>query len=442
MMRFFLGGSEMTMHTNTVNRTSSIKSKKSAYTKMHASQLSCHDLLEYLPCAIVIFYMHRVIYANQAATLLLRAETANQLYNKEISDFVFPDRLPEANRRIAAIESGSYRNPWRQEKIILLDGESIVVNLSSIPYTIDHKKSVMVFIDTTSLRYEHISELQNKVQALEKKEKRSTTLIDQLIGILHELRTPLNVIFSSLQLLEIIGKECNSQDNRTRTQKYLSYIRQNCLRLLRLIDNFISFSKINSEFSQLDLQQIDIIALVESIALSVTEYANQNSISINFTSSVSENVISFDPDKMERIILNLLSNAIKYNIRDGRVDINVASTSKEVIISIKDSGIGMHESLLQSIFTRFTQLHDSRKKDAVGSGIGLFLVKSLVEMHEGNITVNSKIGQGSEFVIAIPNNLHSKATPFPANLSSVNIDKKVDKINVAFSDVYNIKNRN
>lgn len=220
----------------------------------------------------------------------------------------------------------------------------------------------------------------------------------------HELRTPLNVILSTLQLFEQYIKGDIIQ-NKQKITKHTLAMKQNCFRLLRLINNLLDITRIDSGFFELRLQHIDIIKYIRDLMQSVHEYASNNGLSLEFTAELEEKFINCDIEKIERIMLNLLSNAIKFTSKGGSISVNVSTTLNNVIISVKDTGIGIPEDKQTVIFERFRQVERSFTRNYEGSGIGLSLVKSLIEMHKGKISIKSEIGVGSEFIVELPSNL-------------------------------------
>lgn len=254
-------------------------------------------------------------------------------------------------------------------------------------------------------------------------------------NITHELKTPLNLIFSSLQLLELKNKQ--NSNNQCSDDKYIKIIRQNSLRLLRLVNNLIDSTKIDSEYLDLVYENGDIVYFVEQVFNSIEEYSTSKDINLIFDTDTEEKVIAFDMDKMERIVLNLLSNAIKFNKENGYIYLNIKDKDEYTEISIKDTGIGIPEDKLDNVFDRFTQVNNRMTKISEGSGIGLSLTKSLVEMHGGTIEVISNLGEGTEFIIKIPNMLVDERVDerIKKNLNA-EYNSFVKKFEIEFSDIY------
>lgn len=211
-------------------------------------------------------------------------------------------------------------------------------------------------------------------------------------------------------------------------------MKQNCLRLTRLINNLIDTTRIDAGYLELQLQRVNIVEYLKKIALAVEEYAKNKGITLEFNSSISEKVITCDPDKLETIVLNLLSNAIKFTKNGGKIFINLEAKESIIQISVKDTGIGIPKSKLKIIFERFRQVEQSLVRNHEGSGIGLSLVKSLVELHNGKIYVLSEEDAGSEFVIELPiENVSIDSSDCTYNIVN---SGGVDKIDVEFSDNY------
>lgn len=255
---------------------------------------------------------------------------------------------------------------------------------------------------------------------------------DFFANISHELRTPLNIIYSAEQMLEINleNKDCDTE----RMKKYSKLIKQNCFRLIRLIGNIIDITKIDNISFDIKLKNCDIINLVENVTISVADFIENKGISVIFDTEVEEKVIACDPEKIERIILNLLSNAVKFTDSSGIILVNVYLKEGYICISVKDNGIGIEPEMRELIFERFVQEDKTISRNKQGSGIGLSLVKSLVEMHEGTIELLSKVGIGSEFIISLPDRVLKEQNQ-EIDISN-SMDQRIERIGIEFSDIY------
>ena len=253
----------------------------------------------------------------------------------------------------------------------------------------------------------------------------------------HEIKTPINIIYSCFQLLDI-NKEKGETELWNSYNKYYGTIKQNCYRLLRLVNNLVDITKIDSGFMKLNFINYEIVSLVEDITLSIVPYVESKNITVLFDTYVEELVIKCDPESLERVILNLLSNAVKFSNENGNITVLLDANKDFVIIKVKDDGIGIAPEVSDYVFERFAQEDKSFNKKKEGSGIGLSLVKSLVELHGGVVYLEKSVEQGCEFVIKLPNKILDESKN--EEIKSIDIDNKplIQKVNIEFSDIYEL----
>ena len=164
------------------------------------------------------------------------------------------------------------------------------------------------------------------------------------------------------------------------------------------------------------------------------DYVENRNISLIFDTEEEEIFTAIDYDKIERVVLNLLSNAIKFTNPGGLITVDIKLKENNVLIIVKDTGVGIPEEKQDHIFERFTQIDNSLTRNADGSGIGLSIVKSIVELHNGKVYVDSKVNEGSTFTVELPVRvLENNTIELNKDISS-NINTK---INLEFSDLYN-----
>jgi len=223
-----------------------------------------------------------------------------------------------------------------------------------------------------------------------------------LVNISHELKTPLNVISATAQLFDMYCTTGSLDEKKDSIIKYIESIKQNSYRLSKMINNIVDLSKIEAGFFKLNLSNKNIVEFVEEIVMSVTDFTESKGLNIIFDTDTEENVIACDPEKIERVVLNLISNAIKFTDRGDEILVTVKDKNDFVEISVKDNGIGIEYKHLNMIFDRFKQVDKSLSRNTEGTGIGLSLVKSIVELHGGSISVESIFGKGSNFIVLLP----------------------------------------
>jgi signal transduction histidine kinase len=280
-------------------------------------------------------------------------------------------------------------------------------------------------------------EYQKKLTALNEAMEYERIRGEFFANISHELRTPLNIIFCTLQMLN--SSLSDDRTDKNRMSKYMRLMKQNCYRLLRLINNIIDITKIDSGYMNMNLSNQDIVQIVENITLSVIPYAEYNGFEVTFDTEMEEKMIACDPDKIERIILNLLSNAFKFSAPRGSIYVNMQQMNDYVIISVKDTGIGIPKEKQKVIFDRFIQVDKSMSRGKEGSGIGLSLAKSFVEMHNGKISIISELNKGSEFIIELPD-VTVESSKDAVEYSSTRKMSNTEVINIEFSDIYTMEN--
>lgn len=257
--------------------------------------------------------------------------------------------------------------------------------------------------------------------------------LDFFSNLTHEFRTPLNLIFSSVQLIDQSISNIKKGDVNVLI-RYLRIIEQNGMRLLKLVNNLIDSTRIDSGCLDYNPQNKDIVAFVENICESVVEFSHSQNIDLIFDTDQEEKIISFDSDKMERIVLNLLSNAIKYNKENGRIDVEIKCNEDYIDINVRDTGVGIPSDKIGDVFEKFKQVDNRLTKISEGSGIGLSIVKSLVALHNGMVDVSSKVGVGTEFKVKIPNKLQRfEGNKYLIRNESINMNKKIQ---IEFSDIY------
>ena len=268
-------------------------------------------------------------------------------------------------------------------------------------------------------------------EALENLKIREVKKDEFISNMSHELKTPINIFYSTVQLLE---SNCNNEDIDFRSvfMKHKNTLKLNSKRMIRLINNIIDISRIDLGTLTPHYGNYNIVLLVEDIIDSIVPFGLSKDLSIQFDTNSEEHYIKCDPLIIEKIVLNLLSNAIKYSERNTNIFVLLLVENNEVSISITDEGRGIDFKHRDTVFDRFTRLDDSFSRLNEGSGIGLSIVKSLVDVIDGKITLESEVGVGSTFKVSLPNKLIE---------SEENKNYKYESthnISIELSDIYEI----
>lgn len=395
---------------------------------------NCYNLLiKNSKDAILVHRFDKIIFANERAKQMLGYKENYNFEDTDIKNLIpkgeysiiknkFQD-LYCGNENIIKFQHGVNNN--KEKKTIQNTSTYVIYNGMPTVLSILHDITSKIQVEKLE------QDVKKNIELLNESREYNKLITEFLSNISHELKTPLNVIFTAVQLLGFYEKDINKDLDYEKQDKYLKLIKQNCYRLMKLINNLLDTTKLDSGYLKLNLVNYNIISLIEEITLSVTSYAESKGINIIFDTNVEEKIIAVDPDKIERIILNLLSNSIKFTNPGGNIFVNVKDCEEDVYIHVKDTGVGIPSDKLESIFERFFQIDKTLKKNKEGTGIGLHLVKSFVEMHKGEVTINSELGKGTEFIIKLPSivcdeNIKSKNVVYEAN---------VERINMEFSDI-------
>ncbi|WP_196000686.1 ABC transporter substrate binding protein [Clostridium sp. 1001271B_151109_B4] len=262
------------------------------------------------------------------------------------------------------------------------------------------------------------------LKAMEEAEEGNKIKSHFIANISHEVRTPVNVILSAVQLLEV---------NKTTDQNKLTIIKNNCFRLIRLINNVIDVRKVELEDVKLKLVHINIVNFIESLVNSILPYAEHKNLSVIFDTNEEDIIMKVDANKIERTILNLLSNAIKFSNENGIIKVNLEFTEELLRIVIEDNGIGINPEDKERIFDKFVQVDKSLTRNNEGCGIGLTISKSFVELHKGVIKVTSEINKGTKFIVELPKFEMDKESD---QLIKLKESKLKEEAEIEFSDIY------
>lgn len=380
-------------------------------------------LLEFLPDAVILRTDDKIIFANNSAVKLFGAENQKELVGKSPADLTYEEYLEDLNDRLDKQRRGVKNSfDFVEYRLTTLDGRIIDVELKTCSIIIKEENLFITVIYDVSER----KKAEKTARLLNEARENERLRTEFFANLSHEFRTPLNVIYSALQVMDIKFKD-------ETMEKYNFIIKQNCHRLSRLTNNIIDSTKISSGFLKLNLSYSNIVSAVEDISLSVSSYIESKDMTLIFDTEVEEKYLDFDPEAIEKVILNILSNAVKFGRGNGTIFVNVFDRKDVVTISIKDNGIGIPKDQQPFVFDRFKQVDKSFTRNREGSGIGLGLVKSLIELHEGTITLISEEGFGSEFIIELPVTEFCKDYSSSTSALEYNLNEKVS---IEFSDIY------
>lgn len=217
-------------------------------------------------------------------------------------------------------------------------------------------------------------------------------------NVSHELKTPMTTIGGFIDgiLDGTIGEDKEKQ--------YLEIVSNEVKRLSRLVTGMLNMSKIEAGELDLKPQRFDISEMLFMTLLSFEQVIENKHIEIRGLDTVQPNFLMADKDMINQVIYNLVDNAVKFTPESGYIEVSSKSDSEKIILKIKNSGKGIPSEEIEKIFERFYKVDKSRSYDVKGAGMGLYIIKTIIELHGGHITARSEYGEYAEFIVQLPLN--------------------------------------
>ena len=258
---------------------------------------------------------------------------------------------------------------------------------------------------TFSVRYDKFKDEEGHVegviiilQDITERNKLENMQVDFIANISHELKTPLTTIKSYTETLLEGGVS-----NEETTLDFLNIIDSEIDRMNRLVKDLMQLSRLDYKQQKWYKKQEDLVSLIRTAVKKMDMTAKSKELQINLLFDTEMFIlVDMDRDRIEQVFLNILSNAIKYTDEKGRIDIDIIKGTREVQIVITDNGIGIPEKQLSRVFERFFRVDKARSRMHGGTGLGLAISKQIIEEHKGNISLESKVGQGTKVTVGLP----------------------------------------
>lgn len=367
-------------------------------------------------CVTIVAPDGSLEFINQAGLIMVEAGSADEMHHTCVYDLIAPDSRKdwiEQHRRVCAGE----KRQWRFE-IVGRKGTRRLMETHAVPLSLPDGRIAQLAVTgdiTERVHYERErEELLERAQVAQADAERASHLKDEFLATLsHELRTPLNAILGWSQLL-------SSSASAGDLDEGLDAIRRNARAQTQLIDDLLDMSRIISGKVRLNVQATDLSTVIEAAIESVRPAAEAKGIRITRVLNSDAGGVAGDSTRLQQVFWNLLSNAIKFTPKGGKVDVVLARVNSHFEITISDNGIGIASEHLPFIFERFRQADSSTTRTHGGLGLGLSIVKNLIELHGGTVEARSAgEGSGSTFVVSLPlgplRGSHERAHPVVSN---------------------------
>jgi PAS domain S-box-containing protein len=369
-----------------------VSKQKRAEEKIARSEIKYRSLFEKSNDAIIIHdFNGRILDVNKKTCQTL-GYSEEELKQKSILELFSPEYKEKVKAAIMEVRAtGSTR---KETKLIRSDGTFIFLDFNASLLQVQQNTIQAVGRDITDRIRAEEAMINARIEA----ETASRTKSEFLANMSHELRTPLNSIigFSDILIERVFG-ELNE-----RQLKYVNNISISGRHLLGLINDILDLSKVEAGKMELHYSGFSIGSVFDEVKSTLSPLAMVKSLKMDFNMDHDIGNIQADRNRLIQILYNLISNAIKFTPKGGSISVFCKKSGNRVIFSVKDTGIGISPEDQKKLFQPFTQIDSSSSKQYCGTGLGLVLVKKLVELHQGEIYVESEAGKGSSFTFELP----------------------------------------
>lgn len=361
------------------------KKESGLQTQLTTLNAEYKTILEYCGIGIIILDKHGVIVkANSKSIEWLNSATQNFI-GRTLLEVSLSNELDELFKD--AKNGGLIQRELKITSTVY-EKEGVPARLAAIPQSDLVITVAPIIYNTDEVRYLFIIENVSQLRRLERVRR------DFVANVSHELRTPLTSIRAVAETLQQ-----SPPADRQVADRFLGMIIAESERLTRISDDLLTLTAAESRPPSMEL--FDFGALVEVVANRLQKQAEQSKVSLACTTS-KELYIFANPDQLEQVVLNLIDNAIKYTQTGGTVTVTANTSSDDITLTVKDTGIGIMQSDLPRIFERFYRVDKARSRETGGTGLGLSIVKHITEAHGGCITVESMYNEGSVFIVTLP----------------------------------------
>lgn len=353
------------------------------------SQHRWRELVEHTTDAIIILDGRRIVYANSVAAKLIGAASSDELIGRDIDAFLVTADLGRVERRIGHVANGR-EIPSRRFRIRRLDGaeRTMEAHSTSIKFY-DHPVVLSILVDVTE-RLEQEAALMRAKEEAEQLAQMKTSFLNNMS---HEIRTPLTGI---LGISEVIAAEVTGE-----VKELAELLQDSAWRLMRTLESILTLAQIDSESVTFSKGPVDIVDASSKIVSAFEPQAREKDIQIDLVAREKIIRAGVDPAAFDQILMNLISNAVKFTHRGG-ITVGLDADDERAYVCVEDTGVGISNSFLPHVFDEYRQESQGISRDFEGIGLGMTIVKRLLDRMGGDISIVSEQGGGTSVQASLP----------------------------------------
>ena len=370
--------------------------RREAENALRESENRYRHLIEMSPDAIFVHVNDTIRFANPSAARLMGVNSPEELVGRPVAEHIDPEYLPAFQGYQKTLDREGRINitevKWRR-----YDGTAIFVDGSAGLFTFQGEPAVQLIARDVTARKAAETAMREAKEAAETANRSKSEF---LANVSHELRTPLNAIigFSEVMEHEMFGKLGNEH-----YRDYARDIRLSGTHLLEVINDILDLAKVEAGKVELQEQTIDLEKVIEATVRLVRERAGSRNIDLSVRIPERLPQLWADERKVKQILINLLSNAIKFTPEGGAVTVSAERDSSDMVrLAVSDTGIGIAKESIDVVLQPFGQVDSALSRKHTGTGLGLPLTKSLVELHGGKLDFDSELGKGTTVIVRFP----------------------------------------
>ena len=382
------------------NQAAVIIENTELFDRLKSSELRYRLLAETMTMGLVTCDIAgKILYLNNSLIRILRYESKKDLANRKIYDLCSSNTVHKLQKEVIRTLGEKHKEVEEQHEVQGLEIELLAKDQENIPFMIytspfyQQKQKIGFFAVLADLRN------QKKIERLR---------ADFNSMIVHDLRSPLNIIQGYVDIVrnEVVGSINEEQG------ELLTIAKENVYKLLKLIDNFLIASKLEAGHMEIEPESNSMNALIEELFDHYLVLTKEKKLQLNKNLNEHIPILNFDKFRIEQVIRNYLSNALKFTPPEGVITISSNLNKKKnsltgemdmyVDVSVKDTGVGISKEELKKVFNKYEQTEAGKDASLKGTGLGLAICREIIELHNGEVWVESKLNEGSTFGFTLP----------------------------------------